>query len=63
MTEHGGQHTESNEVEKGPIKISKTLNSEYMRNRKMIESTEKNVKYVKKYVLYKRKICSLICRI
>ncbi|XP_071631123.1 uncharacterized protein [Temnothorax longispinosus] len=39
MTEH-----ESNEVEKGPVKISKTLNSEYMRNRNMIETADRNVK-------------------
>ncbi|XP_039308960.1 zinc finger protein 569 isoform X1 [Solenopsis invicta] len=43
ITEHGDQHTESSE-EKSSVKISKTLNSEYMRNRKMIESAERNVK-------------------
>ncbi|KYN31515.1 Zinc finger protein 16 [Trachymyrmex septentrionalis] len=44
VTEHEAQHIESNEAEKDPVKISKTLNSEYMRNRKMIESAERNVK-------------------
>lgn len=53
MAEHGSQHIESSEVEKGPVKISKTLNSEYMRNRNMIETTERNVKYV----TYFHKIC------
>lgn len=46
LIEHGSQHIESSEVEKNPVKISKTLNSEYMRNRNMIEMTERNVKYV-----------------
>lgn len=46
MTEHGNQHIESGEVEKSPVKISKTLNSEYMRNRNMIETMERNIKYV-----------------
>lgn len=46
MAEHGNQHIESNELEKGPGKISKTLNSEYMRNRNIIETAERNVKYV-----------------
>ncbi|KAL6267543.1 hypothetical protein P5V15_000618 [Pogonomyrmex californicus] len=40
--EHGGQHIENNE--ENAVKISKGLNSEYMRNKKMIDSTEKNVK-------------------
>ncbi|XP_077272996.1 uncharacterized protein LOC143903342 isoform X1 [Temnothorax americanus] len=43
-TEHGSQRVESTEVEKGPVKISKTLNSEYMRNRNMIETADRNVK-------------------
>ncbi|KAL0124560.1 hypothetical protein PUN28_006420 [Cardiocondyla obscurior] len=42
--EHGSEHVESNEVEKSPVKIAKTLNSEYMRNRNMIETTERSVK-------------------
>jgi len=46
ITERKDQHIESSETEKGPVKMSKTLNSEYMRNKKMIESAERNVKYV-----------------
>jgi len=46
ITEHKDQHIESSETEKSPIKMSKILNSEYMRNKKMIESAERNVKYV-----------------
>lgn len=46
MAEHENQHIESSEMEKGSAKISKTLNSEYMRNRNIIETTERNVKYV-----------------
>ncbi|XP_011882536.1 PREDICTED: zinc finger protein 436-like isoform X2 [Vollenhovia emeryi] len=41
---HGSQHVEGGQAEKSPVKISKTLNSEYMRNRNMIETTELNVK-------------------
>ncbi|RLU16185.1 hypothetical protein DMN91_011945 [Ooceraea biroi] len=43
MTEHADQHVESSETERS-VKISKTLSSEYMRNKKMIELTERNVK-------------------
>lgn len=46
MAENENQHIESSEMEKGPAKISKTLNSEYVRNRNIIETTERNVKYV-----------------
>jgi len=46
ITEHKDQHIESSETEKSPVKMSKILNSEYMRNKKMIESAERNVKYV-----------------
>lgn len=65
MVERGSQHIESSEVEKGPVKISKTLNSEYMRNRNMIETTERNVKYVtfKKKKYYVGEIDFFICRI
>lgn len=45
MTEHVGQHIENNDTER-PVKISKSISSEYMRNKKMIESTERTVKYV-----------------
>jgi len=64
MVERGSQHTESSEVEKGSVKISKTLNSEYMRNRNMIETTERNVKYVcvSKNMYYVGEIDFLICR-
>lgn len=43
MTEHVDQHIENNEVEHS-VKIPKTLSLEYMRNKKMIELTERNVK-------------------
>jgi len=44
-TKHTGQHIENNETENS-VKISENLNSEYTRNKRMIELTEKNVKYV-----------------
>ncbi|XP_012531913.1 zinc finger protein 556 isoform X2 [Monomorium pharaonis] len=44
ISEHKSQHIKSSKVGKNPVKISKTLNSEYMRNRKMIESGERTVK-------------------
>lgn len=53
MNEHVDQSIENNEVEH-PVKIPKTLSLEYMRKKKMIELTERNVKYVlfcKKYIL------------
>lgn len=59
ITEHGDQHTESSE-EKSSVKISKTLNSEYMRNRKMIESAERNVKYVIFQKVCKKKLIPLL---
>ncbi|XP_072753780.1 uncharacterized protein [Anoplolepis gracilipes] len=42
MTEHVDQPIQNNEVD--PVKIPKTLSLEYMRNKKMIELTERNVK-------------------
>lgn len=45
MTEHVDQPIENSKVEH-PVKIPKTLSLEYMRNKKMIELTERNVKYV-----------------
>jgi len=45
MTEHVDQHIENNEVER-PVRISKSISSEYIRNKKMIESTGRTVKYV-----------------
>lgn len=45
MTEHVDQHIENSEVEHS-VKIPKSLSLEYMRNKKMIELTERNVKYV-----------------
>ncbi|XP_029672082.1 zinc finger protein 64-like isoform X3 [Formica exsecta] len=43
MTEHVDQPIENSKVEH-PVKIPKTLSLEYMRNKKMIELTERNVK-------------------
>lgn len=45
LIQHMDQHIESNQTERS-VKIPKTLSSEYMRNRKIIELTERNVKYV-----------------
>lgn len=45
INEHVGQHIENNEV-KHQLKVPKTLSSEYMLNKKMIELMERNVKYV-----------------
>lgn len=60
MTEHVDQHIENNEVEHS-VKIPKTLSLEYMRNKKMIELTERNVKYVFfMRNIFCREICFLI---
>lgn len=45
ISEHVDQSIENSKVEH-PVKIPKTLSLEYMRNKKMIELTERNVKYV-----------------
>lgn len=45
VTEHVEECDESVEV-KHEVKMAKTLSSEYILNRKMIELTERTVKYV-----------------
>ena len=46
MTEHIDRHIENSEDIEHPIKIPKSLSLEYVRNKEMIELTERNVKYV-----------------
>ncbi|XP_011695217.1 PREDICTED: PR domain zinc finger protein 5-like isoform X2 [Wasmannia auropunctata] len=70
VTEHEDQHIESGEAEKSPVKISKTLkliqnleselDSEYMHNRKMIESEERNgcpYKFASEEIMQQHVLC------